>query len=125
MKIKRSRSSLMNNWPRGTFVHQNPNTHLSFSLSKRKMENCDLYKTTDESMDTRSAISIRYPSFLTSSQTSEGHQYFQSSMSGGVIIMYALNRETNTKRPSKHGMDSLSPPSCSLAFVTPRQRSKL
>src|ERR1700677_937398 len=124
MKIKRSKSSSMNNWPRGTFVHQNPNTHLPFSLSKRKMENYDLYKTTDESMDTRSAISTRYPSFLTSLQISEGPQYFPSLMYGGDTITCASKRGTNTKRPSKHDMDSSSPPSCSSASVTPRPPSK-
>src|ERR1700677_4308989 len=124
MKIKRSRSSSMNNWPKGTFVHQNPNTHLPFSLSRRKTENYNLYKTTDESMDTRSEINTRYPSFLTSLQISEGPQYFPSSMYGGDTITYASKRETNTKQLSKHDMDSSSPQSCSSASVTPRQLFK-
>src|ERR1700677_585085 len=124
MKIKCSKNSSMNNWPRGTFIHQNPNTHLPFSLSKRKTENYDPYKTTDESMDIQSAINTHYPSFLTSLQTLEGPQYSPNSMCGGDITMCASNRETNTKQPLKQDMDSLSPRSCSLAFVIPQQPSK-
>src|ERR1700677_3625756 len=124
MKTKPSRSSSMNNWPRDTFVRQNPNMHLPFSLSRRKTESYDLYKITDESMDIRSAISTHYPSYLTSLQTSEGPQYFPSSTFGGDTITCTSNRETSIKQLSKHDMDSSSPPSCFLDFVTLRQLFK-
>ena len=97
---------------------------LPSSSSKRKMENYDQYKTIDVSTDTPSAINTHYPSSPTSSQIFGEPLYFPNSMYDGDITMYASKKATNTKRPSKHAMDSLSPQSCFLAFATPPPPSK-
>src|SRR6202453_4463965 len=114
----------MSNLQRGTSDPPNHNTHHPSSLSKRKTESYDRYKTTDVSINTQSAISTPFPSFLTSLPTFGEHPYSPSWTYAGDITMYASRRGTNIRPRSKHAMAFSSPQLCFLAFAIPPPLSR-
>src|ERR1700677_384578 len=118
MRTRRWENFWMNNWQKDTSDHPSRNTPHHSSSSKRKMESCDKYKTTDVLTNILCATNPPFLSFLTSSPTFGERPYSPSWTYDGVITTSASKRVTNTKRPSKHAMDFLNPQSCFLAFAT-------
>ena len=78
------------------------------SLSKRRMENSDQYKTTDSSINGQSPINTPFPSSQNSSMTWQERNYFQNSMSDGDTTMSTSKKEINGKQHLKPMKASLS-----------------
>src|ERR1700677_3848017 len=114
----------MSNLQKGTSDPPNHHTHHLSSSSKRKTESYDRYKTTDVSINTQSAISTPFPSFLTSLPTFGEHPYSPSWTYAGDITMYASRKGTNIRPRSKHAMASSNPQSCFSVFAILRPPSK-
>src|ERR1700677_99989 len=114
----------MNNLQRVTSDPPSRNMRHPSSSLKRKTESYDQCKTTDVSINTQSAISTPFPSFLTSLPTFGEHPYSPNWTYAGDITMYASKRETNIRPRSKHAMASSNLQSCFSVFAILRPPSK-
>src|SRR6266702_674142 len=116
--MKQYRNSFTTNSRRAISVSRSLHMHHHSSLSAKRTENCDRYKTTAKSMALQSEINIPFPGLRTSSVISVTRTYTQSSTSNGGTTTYAFAKEMRIKRHLKPDTDFSNLRSCTLDSPT-------
>ena len=121
---KHFKSSSKNTLKKATYTYQKAHTQpLSFSL-RRKTDNFDLFKTTDDWTNGPYTINIFFHLSANSFRASKKHPCSLNSTYAGDTTMYALKRATNEKLCSSQIKAYSNQESCSSVLQTPQPHSK-
>ena len=121
---RRFKSSSKNMSRKATYVHLRVPTPPPSSSSKRKTDNYDPSKTTDDWMNGQYTTDIPFPSLANSFHAFKEHHYSPNLTYDGDTITYASKKETNGKWHLSPTKAYSNPESCSSVLPTLQPHSK-
>ena len=121
---KRFKNLSKNTSKRATYVHRKAHTPPPSSSSKRKMDDSNQSRITDDWTNGRYATDTPSLSSVNSSHVSKKHLYSPNLTYDGDTTMYASKKATNGRPHSSQIKACSNQKSCSLASPTPQPHSK-